>query len=72
MSSSNEKNKKLDLIKENFNHARHIENERLQFVQIYSAIVAGFIFNRRHINSTIPHIINITIYHRIVWIHINN
>jgi hypothetical protein len=41
MSNPNEKDKKLDLIKENFNHARHIENERLQFAQIYGAIVAG-------------------------------
>ncbi len=41
MSNSNEKDKRLDLIKENFNHARHIENERLQFAQIYGAIVAG-------------------------------
>jgi hypothetical protein len=41
MSNSNEKDKKLDLIKENFNHARHVENERLQFAQIYGAIVAG-------------------------------
>jgi hypothetical protein len=41
MSNSNEKGKKLDLIKENFNHARHVEKERLQFAQIYGAIVAG-------------------------------
>ncbi len=34
MSNPNEKDKKLDLIKENFNHARQIENERLQFAQI--------------------------------------
>ena len=41
MSNPNEKDKKLDLIKENFNHARQIENERLQFAQIYGAVVAG-------------------------------
>lgn len=41
MINPNEKDKKLDLIKKNFNHARHIENERLQFAQMYGAIVAG-------------------------------
>ena len=75
MSNSNEKDKKLDLIKENFNHARHVENERLQFAQIYGAIVAGsFALSSTggmsiQIYSTF---INITIYYRMVRLYINN
>jgi len=33
--------KKLTLLSENWNHSRHVENERLHFAQIYGAIVAG-------------------------------
>ena len=31
-----------ELLKENLNHARHVENERITFVTLFTALVGGF------------------------------
>lgn len=41
MSGNEDLQKKLTAFSENWSHARHVENERLTFTQIYAGIVAG-------------------------------
>lgn len=41
MAPSDDTQKMLTAFSENWNHARHVENERLYFAEIYGGIVAG-------------------------------
>jgi len=50
----------ITAFQENWNHAKHVENERLQFTQIYGGIVAGVF--------AITNVLNTPINQNILWI----
>lgn len=60
LSTDSDLQKKLAAMTENWNHARHVENERLQFTQIYGGIVAGVL--------AISNAFNTPISQNILWI----